>query len=62
MPNYKFGFNVFNLPPEDFLDYAHKYNLEHIEINTSQSHSSIQSFNEKRILALTEKAMNIIFS
>ena len=55
MQNYKFGFNVFNYPPEDFLDYSHKNNLGHIEINTSQSHSSIESFDEKRIAKLNKK-------
>lgn len=52
MNNYKFGFNVFNQPPEDFFEYAHDNNLKHIEINLTQNHSSLESFNSKRIRKL----------
>lgn len=45
----KYGFNVFNHPPEEFFEYASQYNLNHIEINLTQSHSSIESFSLERI-------------
>jgi sugar phosphate isomerase/epimerase len=44
-----YGFNVFNSPPEDFFEYASQNNLRHIEINLTQSHSSLESFNSERI-------------
>ncbi len=49
MEPYKFGFNVFNYPPEKFLEYSRDNSLTHIEINLSQKHSSISSFDEQRI-------------
>ncbi len=55
MTNYKIGFNVYNYPPEDLLDYAFEKRLDHIEINLTQPHSSIKSFNEERIEKLNEK-------
>ena len=52
MHKYTFGFNVFNYPPEDFITYSIENKLNHIEINLSQSHSSIASFDDRRIEAL----------
>jgi len=52
MNNYIFGFNVFNSPPENFIEYSNNNNLHHIEINLSKSHSAIESFNDKRIIDL----------
>ncbi len=49
----KFGFNVFNRPLEDFFDYASDNGLHHIEINLTQEHSSLTSFNPKRIDTIT---------
>jgi len=49
MEEYTFGFNVFNSPPEHFIEYSNKNNLHHIEINLSNSHSSIESFDDQRI-------------
>ncbi len=55
MSRHNFGFNVFNYPPEDLLDYANEKNLNHIEINLTKAHSSVESFDEKRIEELKEK-------
>lgn len=52
----KFGFNVFNQPPEDFFEYAAINNLKHIEINLTQEHSSLTSFDIKRIRKLNKLA------
>jgi sugar phosphate isomerase/epimerase len=49
------GFNVFNSPIEDYLEYSSKHNLKHIEINLSKSHSSLNSFDLDRIKALKER-------
>jgi sugar phosphate isomerase/epimerase len=46
---YKFGFNVFNKPPEDFFYYASETGLKHIEINLTKEHSCLISFNPERI-------------
>lgn len=56
MNNYKFGFNVFNQPPEYFFEYAHYNSLKHIEINLTQDHSSLESFTSKRIRKLNRLA------
>lgn len=56
MKECNFGFNVFNKPPEEFFDYALRYNLKHIEINLTQDHSSLKSFTNERINNLTEWA------
>jgi sugar phosphate isomerase/epimerase len=55
MNGYSFGFNVFNFPAENFIDYALDNNLQHIEINLSQPHSSIESFTHERMEALKAK-------
>ncbi|MGD8778178.1 MAG: sugar phosphate isomerase/epimerase family protein [Ignavibacteria bacterium] len=64
MNKYKFGFNVYNYTPEELLDYSKESNLNHIEINLSKPHSSLDSFDEKRIEELKKKACdgNIEFS
>lgn len=49
MNNYNLGFNVFNRPPEEFFEYAYNHQLNHIEINLTQEHSSLDSFNPNRI-------------
>jgi sugar phosphate isomerase/epimerase len=53
---YKFGFNVFNKPPEDFFEYAVETGLKHIEINLTKEHSCLTSFDSERINRLYEKA------
>ena len=45
----KFGFNVFNQPPEEFFEYAKENKLRHIEINLTQDNSVLKSFDNKRI-------------
>ncbi len=59
-----YGFNVFNHPPEDFFDYASQNNLNHIEINLTQNHSSLESFNSQRIeiLKLLSEEHNVKLS
>lgn len=45
----KYGFNVYNITPEELLEYAAKHELSHIEINLTKKHSALKSFNRKRI-------------
>lgn len=52
----KYGFNVFNQPPENFYEYAEQNDLRHIEINLSQNHSSLESFDSARIKNLRSNA------
>lgn len=52
----KFGFNVFDQPPEDFFEYASDKKLKHIEINLTGNHSILQSFDNKRIRKLKKLA------
>ena len=58
MHKYTFGFNVFNYPPEDFITYSIENKLNHIEINLSQSHSSIDSFDDRRIESLKKNTFD----
>ncbi len=58
MHKYTFGFNVFNQPPEDFITYSIENKLNHIEINLSKSHSSIYSFDDRRIEALKKSSFD----
>ncbi len=44
-----YGFNIFNVPIEDILEYAAGHNLRHIEINLTRTHSSIKAFPPARI-------------
>lgn len=48
----KYGLNVYKRPPEDFFEYAFQNNLDHIEINLTENHSSLKSFNSDRIKKL----------
>ena len=57
--NIKYGFNVFNKPPEDFFYYASEKGLKHIEINLTKDHSSIKSFNTERIDTLRKSANDL---
>lgn len=50
--NENFGFNVFDKSPEDCIEYAFENKLKHIEINLTQDHSAIESFDKKRIRKL----------
>jgi sugar phosphate isomerase/epimerase len=62
MNEYIFGFNVFNSPPENFIEYSVLNNLNHIEINLSKPHSSIESFDNGRIADLKKNNSNLQFS
>ena len=55
MPNYKFGFNVYNYTAEDLIDYASESSLNHIEINLTKDHSSPKSFTKERIQNLKSR-------
>ncbi|MBI9073724.1 MAG: sugar phosphate isomerase/epimerase [Melioribacteraceae bacterium] len=46
---HKYGFNVFNLQPEDLFEYASSKGLKHIEINLSKEHLSLETFTQARI-------------
>lgn len=50
--NRKYGFNVFNKPPEEFIEYASEHNLKHIEINLTKDLSAFTLFDTKRIRKL----------
>lgn len=54
MNNHIFGFNIYSKPIEDLLDYTIDHNIKHIEIHPSKEHSSVESFNVKRIKNLLE--------
>jgi sugar phosphate isomerase/epimerase len=58
MNKFEFGFNVFNYPIEDFLDYASEHSINHIEINLTKPHSSLKSFDEQRIEKLKSTLNN----
>lgn len=45
----KYGFNVFNLQPEDLFSFASENGLTHIEINLSKDHLTLETFNNERI-------------
>ena len=47
--NRKYGFNVYNLQPEDLFEYASSHGLSHIEINFSQEHLAVETFASNRI-------------
>ena len=53
---HRFGFNVFNQPPEKLFAYASENNLKHIEINLTQEHSSLESFDSQRIATIVKQA------
>ena len=50
----KYGFNIFNQQLEEQFVYASKHGLHHVEINLSEKHFAIDSFNNARIKKLGE--------
>jgi sugar phosphate isomerase/epimerase len=59
MEDYKLGFNVYNSTLENMLDYSLENNLSHIEVNLSKSHSSVESFDQKRIKYLKQRTSEL---
>jgi sugar phosphate isomerase/epimerase len=52
-PDRIFGFNIFSIPVEEVLEYARDNDLRHIEINLTESHSCLNSFEPSRIEAIS---------
>jgi sugar phosphate isomerase/epimerase len=49
----KYGFNVYNLQPEDLFEYAASNGLRHIEISLSEKKLSLETFDSARINKLS---------
>lgn len=51
-----FGFNVYQKPIEECIDYAHEHDIHHLELDLNAKHSQLHTFTPERIETIKQEA------